>query len=41
MGGIDFSIILVFVFINIIDNILVIAPLAVELRVPRNLILGL
>ncbi|MBL4682049.1 MAG: YggT family protein [Pseudomonadales bacterium] len=41
MGGMDFSIILVFVFINIIDNILVIAPLAQMLRVPRNLIFGL
>ena len=41
MGGMDFSIILVFVFINIIDNILVIAPLARMLQVPRNLIFGL
>ncbi|MBP19505.1 MAG: YggT family protein [Pseudomonadales bacterium] len=41
MGGIDFSIILVFVFINIIDNILVVAPLAQMLGVPPNLILGL
>lgn len=41
MGGIDFSIILVFVFINIIDDILVIAPLAQMLQVPRGLILGL
>ena len=41
MDGMDFSIILVFVFINIIDNILVIAPLAQMLRVPRNLIFGL
>ena len=41
MGGMDFSIILVFVFINIIDNILVIAPLAKFLGVPRNLIFGL
>jgi hypothetical protein len=37
----DFSIILVFVFINVIDNILVIAPLAQLLGVPRNLIFGL
>ena len=41
MGGIDFSIILVFVFINIIDNILVITPLARMLGVPGQLILGL
>lgn len=41
MGGIDFSIILVFVFINIIDEILVITPLAQMLGVPRGLILGL
>lgn len=41
MGGLDFSIILVFVAINIIDDILVIAPLAQYLGVPRGLILGL
>ena len=41
MGGMDFSIILVFVFINVIDNILVIAPLAKTLGVPGNLIFGL
>jgi YggT family protein len=41
MGGMDFSIILVFVFINIIDNILVIAPLVKTLGVPGNLIFGL
>jgi YggT family protein len=41
MGGLDFSIILVFVAINIIDDILVIAPLAQYLGVPRGLIIGL
>ncbi len=41
MGGLDFSIILVFVAINIIDEMLVIAPLARFLGVPRGLILGL
>ncbi len=41
MGGLDFSIILVFVAINIIDDILVIAPLAHYLQVPRGLIIGL
>ncbi|HIG42197.1 MAG: YggT family protein [bacterium] len=41
MGGIDFSIILVFVFINIIDNYLVITPLATAFGVPGQLILGL
>lgn len=41
MGGMDFSIILVFVFINLIDEILVITPLAQMLKIPRGLILGL
>ena len=41
MGGIDFSIILVFVFISLIDNFLVIKPLAKMLGVPGGLILGL
>ncbi|MEX2488327.1 MAG: YggT family protein [Pseudomonadales bacterium] len=41
MGGIDFSIILVFVAITIIDNILVVRPLAQMLGVPRGLILGI
>lgn len=41
MGGLDFSIILVFVFITIIDDILVIAPLARYLGIPPGLILGL
>jgi YggT family protein len=41
MGGMDFSIILVFVFINLIDEILVITPLAQLLQIPRGLILGL
>tara|TARA_R110002072_G_scaffold1369_12_gene11412 strand:- start:863 stop:1456 length:594 start_codon:yes stop_codon:yes gene_type:complete len=41
MGGMDFSIILVFVFINIIDEILVITPLAQMLQIPHGLIIGL
>ncbi|MBQ74147.1 MAG: YggT family protein [Gammaproteobacteria bacterium] len=41
MGGIDFSIILVFVFISLIDNFLVIQPLARMLGIPGGLILGL
>ena len=41
MGGIDFSIILVFVVINVIENILVIPPLKAMLQVPANMILGL
>ena len=41
MGGMDFSIILVFVFINLVDEILVITPLAQLLKIPRGLILGL
>ena len=41
MGGIDFSIILVFVFISLIDHFLVIQPMAKMLGVPGGLILGL
>jgi len=41
MGGIDFSIILVFVFISMIDNYLVIRPLAVMLGMPLGLVPGL
>lgn len=42
MGGLDFSIILVFVFITIIDRILVIEPLAYNyLGYPGGLIIGL
>ncbi len=41
MGGIDFSIILVFVTITLIDTFLVIQPLAYMLGVPRGIILGL
>lgn len=42
MGGIDFSIILVFVFITIVDQILIIEPLAYQfLRIPSGLIIGL
>ena len=42
MGGLDFSIILVFAAIYVIDNILVVAPLAHQyLQIPRGLILGL
>ena len=41
MGGIDFSIILVFVAITLIDTYLVIQPLAYMLGIPRGLILGL
>ncbi len=41
MGGIDFSIILVFVVISLIDNYLVIHPLAGMLGVPGGLIIGL
>lgn len=41
MGGLDFSIILIFVAITLIDNYLVIRPLAVMLGVPQGLILGL
>ncbi len=41
MGGIDFSIILVFVAITLIDTYLVIRPIAIMLGVPKGLILGL
>ena len=41
MGGMDFSIILVFVSINIIDNFLIIAPIAQSIGVPRGIIMGL
>lgn len=41
MGGLDFSIILVFVFITVIDSFLVIKPLQVLLGIPSGLIFGL
>ena len=41
MGGMDFSIILVFVAITLIDSYLVIRPLASMLGIPQGLILGL
>ena len=41
MGGMDFSIILVFVAITLIDSYLVVQPLANMLGIPRGLIVGL
>lgn len=41
MGGLDFSIILVFVAITLIDNYLVVQPIAYMLGIPRGLIIGL
>jgi YggT family protein len=41
MGGVDFSIILVFVAITLIDSYLVVQPIAVMLGIPPGLILGL
>ena len=41
MGGLDFSIILVFVAITLIDTYLVVRPLAVMLGVPHGLMLNL
>jgi len=41
MGGMDFSIILVFVAITLIDSYLVIRPLASMLGIPQGLIMGL
>ena len=41
LGGLDFSIILVFMAITLIDEFLIIKPLAMSLGIPRGLILGL
>ena len=41
LGGLDFSIILVFMAITLIDEYLIIKPLAMSLGIPRGLILGL
>ena len=41
MGGLDFSVILVFVVITLIDTFLVIQPLAIALGIPSGLVLGL
>ena len=41
MGGLDFSIILVFVIITLIDSFLMIKPLAMALGIPSGLIMGL
>ena len=41
MGGLDLSIILVFVVLNLVDDYLVIAPLAKMLGIPAGVILGL
>ena len=41
MGGLDFSIIIVFVAITLIDTFLVIRPLAIVLGIPSGLVLGL
>ena len=41
MGGLDFSMILVFVFISLIDNFFIVQPIARMLGVPSGLILGL
>ncbi|MDK1023766.1 MAG: YggT family protein [Gammaproteobacteria bacterium] len=41
MGGLDFSVILVFVFITLIDSFLVIKPLQVFLGIPSGVIFGL
>jgi YggT family protein len=41
MGGMDFSIILVFVAITLIDRYLIIRPLAAMLGIPQGLVLGL
>ena len=41
MGGLDFSIILVFVAISLIDRYLVVEPLIQTLGIPRGLIIGL
>ena len=41
LGGLDFSIILVFMAITLIDEYLLIKPLAMSLGIPRGLVLGL
>lgn len=41
MGGLDFSLILVFVAVNLLDNFLLVRPLAVFFGVPNGLISGL
>jgi YggT family protein len=41
MGGLDFSVMLVFVFIILIDSFLVVRPLQIYLGIPSGLILGL
>ncbi|MBT4160672.1 MAG: YggT family protein [Gammaproteobacteria bacterium] len=41
MGGLDFSIILVFVAITLIDTFLIVRPLAISLGIPPGLVLGL
>ena len=41
LGGLDFSIILVFMTITLVDEYLLIKPLAMSLGIPRGLILGL
>ena len=41
MGGLDFSIILIFVAITLIDTFLIIRPLAIALNIPAGLMLGL
>lgn len=41
MGGIDFSIVLVFVAITLIDSYLIVQPTASMLGIPRGLIMGL
>ena len=41
LGGLDFSIILVFMAITLIDEFLLIKPLAMSLGIPQGLILGL
>ena len=41
MGGLDFSVMLVFVFIILVDSFLVVRPLQIFLGIPSGLILGL
>ena len=41
MGGLDFSIILVFFFIMVLDRYLLVQPLAEWLKAPRGLIFGI
>jgi uncharacterized protein YggT (Ycf19 family) len=41
VGGLDFSIIVVFIGLSLIENTILVKPLAVILAMPRGLVVGL